>query len=351
MKKIFYVWSDKFIKKLSENRKEKVEKIDREDEIASDIIILNLITSDNIRDIIKFSEASEEKWANFLGCSPKIAEIFMDKWKTKKILSEKNISVSKWEEVIWNYFEMIKIIEKNNFNFPILLKEVDNVAWQWIFVLKNLEDLKKLEIKSEQNYVLEEFIEWIEYSWMLFSYNWKKIIFPPVYKWKTWFDEKWNIIHALQKLRTTDINEKANEKIREIIERIWDLDWVNWFIDIDFVYDEKNDDFKILEINPRTSWVTDMVFSSSDFSMDDLIDFLTWDSKIVWDVCLLKNKIIVEYPIVFENSDFEAVELELFWWKILKNDFLRKFPPYTQKMLLEFENKEDYEKFISNYKK
>lgn len=349
MTKIFYVGSDKYINNLSEDRKEKLEKIEKSWDISPEITILNMINSDNIREIIDFSKKSQEKKANFLWCSPNMAEIFIDKWETKKLLAENWFLVSKWETFKWWITKVLKIIFEKKFNFPVLIKEVDNVAWQWIFVCRNYSDLENVKFNFEKKYVLEEFIQWEEYSGILFSYNWKKIIFPPIYKWKTWFNENWKIIHSLQKLRTTEINDFANEEVREIVWKIWDLEWVNWFIDIDFVFDENDKKFKILEINPRTSWVLDLGFKWSSFSMNDIIDFVLEENSIVWDTNLVKNKIIVEFPIVFENSDFVPVDIELFWWKILKNDFLRKFPPYTQKILLEFENKEDYNNFLEAY--
>lgn len=346
---IYFVWSDKLIKNINPEIKQYLIKIDNLNNFSKWIKVLSLHSASTINKIISDSKISSKKWIDYIWCNENIWKIFIDKSKTKDILSNLWFSVPKWIKTIWNKNKIENLINTYNLNFPILIKELDNTWWQWIYVLQSLEDITKLKLNPLLDYIIEEFVEWEEFSCMIFVYNSKFIIFPPIIKWKTWINKNWDIIHALEKIRTNFISYEINEKIRELVEKIWKIKWVNWFIDFDFILDKKDSILKLLEINPRVSWITDISFASSSIKMDDII-FLLLNEEKYYSQNVLKSKIIVEYPIIFEEQNFEEKELNIDWWKILKNICLRKFKPYMQKVLIEFDSESSYNNFIKNYK-
>lgn len=321
-------------------------------------IVLNLLSWWNLKKSFDFENIAKKRWdCEYIWHSSEILKIFMDKFETKKFLEEKWFDVTKWFLIDFSENFHDKIL--NNLKFPILIKEVDNLWGAWIYVLKNSEDLENFSFNKEKKYLTEEFVEWNEYSWNIFSHSlnkddilWKKTveIFPPVEKWETWITEDNLPRHSLNKIRKTFFDKNIENRIRDISLEIWKIDGINWFLEIEFIYDKSDDKLKIIEVNPRPSWTLEIALKSCNFKIKNFLDNL-WNIPDFTNN-LLQQKYCVEVPVVHKNSDFEPAWLnlpenaEVFWKKEL-----RKFPPYSEIYSLSFDKKLDAENFLEKIEK
>lgn len=136
-------------------------------------IVLNLLSWAKLKKSFGLKNIAEKRWdCEYIWHSSEILKIFMDKFKTKKFLEKKWFDVTKWFLIDFseNFYEKIL----NNLKFPILIKEVDNLWWAWIYISKNSKDLENFSFDKEKKYLTEEFLEWEEYSWNIFSHTLNK---------------------------------------------------------------------------------------------------------------------------------------------------------------------------------
>ena len=87
---------------------------------------------------------------------------------------------------------------------------------------------------------------------------------------------------------------------------------------------------------------------SSTFSYEELFLWLK-DNNPDCSINILQTKYVVEYPLLYDNPDFEQKDVSFKGAKLLKVKCLRRFPPYIQKNLIEFESREDYLSFRQKY--
>ena len=274
-----------------------------------------------------------------------MAKILLDKNLTKTFLSKLWFNTTKWFSCFWEINLIKNIINKYNLHFPILIKELNNHSWQWIYPINSLQELNNLKLNLDLEYLVEEFIQWDEYSVMLFINNWKTVVFPPIFKWPTKILDNWKILHALLKNRSNIVDKNIDEKIRKISTDLWKIKWINWFIEIETIFDKKDWNLKIIEINPRISWTTEISFLSTNYSFTKLLNDLSKKWDINQDEVFCEN-IVLEYPIVHNNPDFTEIKINIEWGKIIKNRCLRQHPPYIQKILIEFDDIDSYNNFI-----
>ncbi|MDD2515912.1 MAG: ATP-grasp domain-containing protein [Candidatus Gracilibacteria bacterium] len=351
---VFFVGGHEFLKETSfsgqilENPNGTYETIKN---VSSKVeFIINLRSAKDIAelpsDYLKFCFCD----SNYIGHSYGMAQIFLDKGETKKFLNKKGFKTSNGIEVYGDVNFIVKALKAYNFNFPVLVKEKDNTGGQGIFVAKNNEDILNMELELNKIYLLEEFIDGDEYSCNAFVNGNQIIIFPPICKGKTEISEDGlSIIHPLARTRTTILNEDINLDIRFLMKEIGKMDGVNGFIDLDFIFDKKDNILKIIEVNPRTSGATHISMFSADFDINKLIYFITNnDSNLV--TSLERKKILIEYPIIHDNPDFKEQILDITGGKVIRSSCLRKFPPYIQKFLIEFKDKKSYEMFMNKSK-
>lgn len=294
-----------------------------------------------------------EDWVDLISHRDDILNIFEDKLKTKEFLSKKWFLVTKWFllENFNNLKEAIGIIEKE-IDYPVVIKDTVNLWWQWIYFVRNREDFKEISFDNKNNYLVEEFVEWIEYSWSLLAYNlnnndffWKNVtIFPPIAKGETGFNQDWSLKHSLTKIRTSIVEPKIEENIRELTHKIWKIEWVKWFLDIDFILDKKWI-LKIIEINPRVSWITPISLEAWDYNIIEIFDEIRKNPLMTNN--LKTSNYIVEYPVLHKKKDFKETELLLpEWCKLKSKRNLRKYKPFVEIFLLKFDNKEQAKKFL-----
>lgn len=315
-------------------------------------VVLNLLSwdkLDNTPELIK----NLEEWVNLISHRDDILKTFQDKLKTKEFLSKKGLSVTKWFllEKFNNSKEAIGIIEKK-IDYPVVIKDTVNLWWQWIYFVRNKGDFKKINFDNTVNYLVEEFVEWIEYSWSLLAYDlnsndsfWKNItIFPPIEKWETWFNKDCSLKHSLTKIRTSIVEPRIEENIRELTHKIWQIEWVKWFLDIDFILDKKWI-LKIIEINPRVSWITPISLEAWNYDIIEIFDEIRKNPLMTNN--LKTSNYIVEYPVLHKEKDFKETELLLPEWCNLKSKRnLRKYKPFVEIFLLKFDNKEQAKEFL-----
>lgn len=307
--------------------------------------IVCLESADSVSNILNHPKDLSNRF-DYVWFSPELAKIFLDKNLMKEFLSERWVIVSKWFKTFWNKIIIKKHILENNIGFPFLLKEIDNCWWQWIHFVKDQSTLDLLDLDESKEYLLEEFISWDEYSIMLFVFWDNLYIFPPIIKWKTGVDENWKIIHPLARDRTNIIDPRIDKKIRTIATKIWKIKWFGWFFDIDFIYDESKGQVKFIELNPRVSWITDISISSTNYSLGQILQDVE-QNRNPWIVNLWVSNIMLESPIIHKTPDFDTELVAPDWWKIIQTTNLRKYPPYLQKSLIEFEDYASYEKFLN----
>ncbi len=318
-------------------------------------IVINLLSWENLKDTKKFLE--DNKWKKIISHSLEIIDIFTDKFKTKNFLEKKWFDVTKWFK-IENFSNLEKDLE--NLDFPVVLKETNNLAWVWIYIFEEKKDLLNFNFKNWQDYIIEEFIEWLELSANVFIHNlnkndlnWEKsiIIFPPIEKWYTWIDENWNLKHYLTKNRSNLIDEKIEKEVRNISLQIWNISWVNWFLEVEFIYDKNDDKLKIIEVNPRISWTFNLAIEAWDYNIEEILNTIKFNQTL-YSNNILNKKILLEYSISHKTNNFESSILKLpKWAKIISSKKYTNFPPFLELFLLEFENKEDLRTFLTQNKK
>jgi len=320
-------------------------------------IIINLLSWHNLWDSFEFSEQfNDKKNIEYIWHSSDILKIFMDKFETKFLLKNKWFDVTNW--FLIDFSENFKEKILSELKFPILIKEVDNLWGAWIDILKCDLDLEKFIFDKEKRYLAEEFISWEEYSWNIFSHKlnendilWNKTveIFPPIEKWETWISDDNKPKHSLNKVRKTFFDKDIEKEIRNISLEIWKIDWINWFLEIEFIYDKSDKKLKIIEVNPRPSWTLSMALESCDLRIKDFLNNLKNSSNCTNN--LLQIKHCVEIPIVHDNPDFKSTDINIpSKSRIFSKKELRKFPPYAENYWIEFDEKGDAEEFIKNIK-
>lgn len=310
-------------------------------------VLLSLHSASSVLELEADARKSHRNNVDFIWCREEYWRILNDKLKTRSYLTEKWIPIVKGGMVSLPERDINLRMKNLWLTFPIIIKETNNTWGQWIYVLESFDDFEKKTLWLYWDYVMEQFLEGSEFSCMVFVCNWNALIFPPIYKWLTGVGEDGQIIHALQKLRSNIVSNKDCFWIQWIIKSLIDIGDFNWFLDFDFIRDHENN-FKVLEINPRVSWITDISLMWTDFSISDIISTILCENEFEGMVSILRKKILIEYPIVFTESDFIPKVMNLYGGRILKQTFLRKFPPFTQKVLMEFDNMDDYNDFVEN---
>ncbi len=185
-----------------------------------------------------------------------INKILKDKIFTKKILDRNNISVPSGIIIISknNQFfsqkqreEVRKFIE--NKWFPLVWKPINGSLWDWVVLLKNIEDLKKnLEYADflSNHHLIEEYVEWKEYRVTLFD---GEILFAYEKVWNNFVKNitKWSDMIKVK------LSENDKLRIKEI-SKIFSLQTAGF----DIISSGEIKDGKILEINgnPWLKWLS-----------------------------------------------------------------------------------------------
>ena len=295
------------------------------------------------------------KWVKIISHEAELFDIFQNKIKTKKFLEKK------WFAVTRGFFLEVKSINEmgteieNKIGFPVVVKETNNTWWEWIYFVNDRSELLNISFNENSEYLVEEFIEWIEYSWNLLAHTlkWQDMfnknitIFPPTQKWETWKDDNGWLKHSLSKIRTTLMPKEIENEIRELTLKIWQIDWIDGFLEIEFILDKKDNLLKIIEVNPRYAWTNSLSLAGWKYDILELIEEMEKNPSRTNYMKSINP--VVEYPLIHDNSNFEEDTFNIpAWAKVIWKRLHRKFAPFLEMYLLEFDNEENAKKFLKN---
>ena len=128
------------------------------------------------------AEVSEKLGLIFI--SPKVAEIFRNKYKMKECLHLANIKCAKGIFTSESEFSHTLI---KNYNYPLIVKPIDGYASRGVVRVNNFDELKKsiseaASFSSNKTLLIEEFIDGREFNAEGVCYNGKVEIYAIVEK-------------------------------------------------------------------------------------------------------------------------------------------------------------------------
>lgn len=192
-----------------------------------------------IRLISKFKSSFVMLNNNIVVSSVKNLDIANNKWELSKFLNDNNFPIPKTE-----HLNDIKIKNIINLEYPLLLKPLSNWNGNGILKIKSHIEFKKLldKISLRKNHIIQEYIEGTDYcvsvlcnQGKLCAYTIQKGILPNSNQFQSHLGSEFLF------------NEKLHSLIKQVILKL------NWsgVANFDVRYSEKQNQFYIIEINPR----------------------------------------------------------------------------------------------------
>lgn len=250
--------------------------------------VLPLIGIDKpLVEVSKLKEELENDYGIPVIASPLEAVITArDKFKTKEFFIEKNIDTPEFSKISKN---------RTKPQLPVILKKLEGQGGSGVQIALTDNDYDNFKEEFEGGFA-EKFVEGSEISIEVLRYNGKSVPLVPVYKGKT----SQECIHPLDKLKNAPLNIDGinNEYLREKARNIADFLGAEGVIDIDIIFDEKEQISYFIEINTRPSGTRYLTSACTNVSpMHELVDMATgrWDYNIVEEK--IKNYCALEIPI------------------------------------------------------
>lgn len=222
------------------------------------------------------------------------AALAADKYETKQMLQEHNISTPKYNKLDKTY--KIDELEKD---LPLVLKTPEGQGGIGVKIALNREDIQDFT-KDKENIFTEKFVEGIEVSIETLRYKNQTIALTPVYKGDTTLEGT----HPLSKIKQSPLkidginNEEHNNKIRALAEKIANLVKVEGTMDMDILYDTNKSEDYVIELNTRPSGTRYMTAATTNiYPICQLIDMARgkWSPENVKND--MKNYYATELPI------------------------------------------------------
>jgi len=193
-----------------------------------------------------------------------------DKLKTKEFFIKNQMNTPLFSKISKNGQKL---------QLPAVLKKLEGQGGSGVKIVWNEEDYDSI-IQDFEDGFAEEFIDGTEISIEVLRYNGKTVPLVPVCKGKTTIEGT----HPLDKLRTAplNINGLDNEELRKKACMIADLLGAEGVIDIDIIFDEKENISYFIEINTRPSGTRYLTAASTNVSpMHELVDMAVgrWNYK------------------------------------------------------------------------
>lgn len=186
--------------------------------------------------------------------------ITRDKLKTKKFF-------------IKNHVNTPPCVDKENMDFPVVLKKLEGQGGSGVRVTCNKEEYLNA-INDFNDAFVERFVRGAEISIEVLRYNGKSIPLVPVYKGDTTLEGT----HPLNKIRSAPLKIEGlnNEDIRKKASIIADSLNCEGVIDIDIIYDYNENINFFIEINTRPSGTRYLTAASTNINpMHELVDMAT----------------------------------------------------------------------------
>ncbi|MBI5680457.1 MAG: ATP-grasp domain-containing protein [Methanobacterium sp.] len=215
-----------------------------------------------------------------------------DKLKTKEFFIKNEIKTPDFNKFSKNHSKI---------DLPVVLKKFEGQGGSGVKIALTPSDLEECIPYFEESFA-EKFVEGFEISIEVLRWNNKTVPLVPVCKGKTTLD----CTHPLDKLKTAPLNIESvnNEYIKETAKNIADLLGSQGVIDIDIIFDEKEEISYFIEINTRPSGTRYLTAASSDINpLNELVDMATgkWKSKNV--LKRLKEYYALEIPMGDYKTD------------------------------------------------
>lgn len=255
-------------------------------------------------DVGKMKDTLEESGIPVIAASYKTANLATDKYTTKKFLEENNIKTPYFKSLEKPY--NIDDIEKQ---LPVVLKTPEGQGGSGVKVAINKEDINEF-LDDKNNVFTEEYVEGFEVSIEVLRWNDESVALTPVYKGDTTL----NGTHPLKKIKQAPLhiegidNNKHNEDIRNLAEKLADLVGLTGTMDIDILHDNNSKNDYVIELNTRPSGTRYMTAATTNiYPLCQLVDMAkgNWSAKNVFDS--MKNYYSTELPIGnFPNEEIPS---------------------------------------------
>ncbi len=223
-------------------------------------------------------------------------QISSDKSKTKEIFRKIGVNTP---ESVYVYKEGLDdfedIIHKEGFDFPVVLKQNQGQGGKDISIVSDLDGVRKY-FETFDGALCENFIEGAEIS--IETLGWKGEYLPlvPVYKGDTGI----NATHPITRVRygPTNFEKLDNEEIRATALKIAQNIRTEGNLDLDFIYDRKNNKLYAIEANTRPSGTRYLTQASSTINtLAELVDMAAGVFSIGDVESRIRNYYCAEIPV------------------------------------------------------
>ncbi len=193
-----------------------------------------------------------------------------DKLKTKEFFIKNNIRTPEYMEVHKKGSEL---------SLPFVLKRLEGQGGSGNKIFATKGDLDGYVGGFEDSFA-EKFVEGAEISIEVLRFNGESIPLVPVYKGETTLKG----MHPLEKIRNAplNINSIDNQDIRQKASRLADSLAIEGVVDIDLIYDRKEDVSYFIEMNTRPSGTRYLTAASTNINpLHELVHMAAgeWDKK------------------------------------------------------------------------
>jgi carbamoylphosphate synthase large subunit len=227
----------------------------------------------------------------------KATSISVDKFKTKQFLLKNNIKTPEFSKISKNDLE--RWGNEPDIPTPVVLKQSHGQGGYGIKIAFSPLDIQEYFNQFDQA-MLEEFLDGLEVSIEVLRWNGKSIPLVPVYKGRTTLEG----IHPLNKIKKAPLeienldNESHNQEIRGIAHRITDLLGVEGTADLDLIFDTREKQNYVIEINTRPSGTRYLTTASTAINpLQELVNMATGSWKVSKIKKRMKKYFALEIPV------------------------------------------------------
>ncbi|RAP51540.1 MAG: carboxylate--amine ligase [Methanosphaera sp. rholeuAM270] len=268
------------------------------------------------------------------------ANLAANKYETKKLLEENHINTPKF-----NKLEEPYDLDDLENKLPLVLKTPDGQGGIGVKIALNKEDISEF-VREKDNIFTEEFVEGIEVSIEVLRWNNETVALTPVYKGDTTLEGT----HPLSKIKQAPLNingidnDKHNDSIRTLAEKLANIVGAEGTMDIDILHDAKNHENYVIELNTRPSGTRYMTSASSDiYPLCQLIDMARgkWSGQKVKSS--IKNYYACELPIGDFPENKITPQIKSFAGE---NSYLVHGPKHYQRLTVRANSKENLNNIV-----
>lgn len=223
-------------------------------------------------------------------------EISSDKSKTKELF--RKIGVNTPESVYVNKEDLDDfedIIHSEGFDFPVVLKQNQGQGGKDISIVEDISGVEEY-FKEFDSALCENFIEGAEISIETLGWRGEYLPLVPVYKGDTGI----NATHPITRVRygPTNFEKLDNEEIRNTALKIAENLKTEGNLDLDFIYDKKNNKLYAIEANTRPSGTRYLTQASTTINtLQELVSIASGSFSFDEAKSRIKNYYCAEIPV------------------------------------------------------